>query len=175
MYVLIPLKDRIVNLEGENNNCYILIQEEGKRAEKAIKDMEEHNLHFSPGTVDNTKWPLLKSNFDYAHNKNTQLIEEYKNTSDEIIRLTDELAEKCLNIAQEAEDLEIPSIKAIRKELSFPFDERAYREMIEMSNIEWEENLQKFIASKKDLYKEIKDKYGDLKEPPQQKIERKEI
>ena len=105
--------------------------------------------------------------YEFAHDRGSNLAEEYKNTSDEIVKLTYELAEKCHKIAQEAEELEIPIIKAIRKELSFPFDEQAYREMIEMSNIKWDENMQEYIASKKNIYKEIVNKFESMKEPPE--------
>ena len=167
MFVLIPLKDRINNLEGENKNRYNLLQEVGKRAGKAINDMEEHNLQFAQGTTDNTKWPLLISHYESAMNSRSRLINEYEISSDEIIKLTYELAEKCHQIAQEAEELEIPIIKAIRKELSFPFDEQAYREMIEISNRKWNENMQEYITSKIELYKETTNKLESIKEPPE--------
>lgn len=163
MYVLIPLKDRIDNLEGENNNRYNLVQKALQDADKAVTNMEEYN---SQGATDKTKWAYIQMEYGFAHDRSSNLAEEYKNTSDEIIKLTYELAEKCQQIAQEAEELEIPIIKAIRKELSFPFDERAYREMLEMSNREWEEKLQEYIASKKILYKEIVNKFESMKEPP---------
>lgn len=103
---------------------------------------------------------------DSAQDRGRQLAEEYKSTYDEIIKLTNELAVKCQQMIREAEELEIPIIKEIRKELNFPFDEQAFREMLDISNRNWDDNLQKFIANKEELHKEIFNKFENLKEPP---------
>lgn len=164
MLLLIPLQERIELLNRENQICYNFAQKASQGMDKAINKMEEYN---SQGVIDKTKWTYVEADLEFAKNERIALMEKYKITSNEIIKLTCELAEKCHQIAQEAEELEIPIIKAIRKELSFPFDERAYREMLHISNIKWDENTQEYIASKKELSKEIVNKFTSTKEPPE--------
>ena len=78
--------------------------------------------------------------------------QSYKDIFDKKIKLTYELAEKCQQKAQLAEELLTPVIVAIRKELNTPFDEAAYLSMKEASQCRWEESTEKYIASMKGAY-----------------------
>ena len=100
MYVLIPLKDRIDNLEGEGKNTNDYAQKALQEIDKALKKMEEHT---SQGATDKAKWAIIQLEYEFAKDRVINLAEEYKNTFGEIIKLTYELAEKCQQIAQEAE------------------------------------------------------------------------
>jgi len=79
-------------------------------------------------------------------------LEKFKKVFAEKIKLTYELAGKCQQKTQLAEELLTPLVVAIRKELNTPFDEKAYRVMMKVSHSRWRENLEKYVASMKDSY-----------------------
>jgi hypothetical protein len=81
-------------------------------------------------------------------------IDEFKKIYDEKIKLTYELAGKCQQKTQLAEELLTPVIFAIRKELNAAFDEEAYRAMMKISHNKWKGNVAKYIASMEDTYKQ---------------------
>jgi len=81
-------------------------------------------------------------------------LEEFKKIFDEKIKLTYELAGKCQEKTQLAEELLTPVIFAIRKELNAAFDEEAYRAMMKISHNKWKGNVAKYIASMEDRYKQ---------------------
>lgn len=147
-----PLKEKIKYLQMGNKGLETLRQEQSQKANKALQDMEEYNLR---GVQEPTKWSVIQSNFDIAQVRQSELMSEYKKKLDEIIELTDELAINCQQKAQLAEELLIPIITAIKKELGITFDEQAYREMMAISNKKWKENLQEHIASRKEEYEEF--------------------
>ena len=78
---------------------------------------------------------------------------EFTKIFDEKTKLTYELAGKCQQKTQLAEELLTPVVVAIRKELNTAFDEDAYRAMMKVSHNKWKENVEKHIASMKDRYK----------------------
>jgi exonuclease VII small subunit len=77
-------------------------------------------------------------------NKN---VRRYEKVCERKIRLTYDLAAKCQQKAQRAEKLLTPVIVAIRKEINTPFDEEAYRAMMETSHDKWKEGVENYIAS----------------------------
>ncbi len=152
-----PSKDRIKYLEMENNGLNNLMEGMVQKANKALQDMEEYNLRC---VQEPTKWDVIQSNFDSAQVGQSELMSEYTKNSNEIIKLTSELALNCQQKAQLAEELLIPIITTLRKELGITFDEQAYREMMAISNKKWKENLQEHIASTKEAYEEFVNKYN---------------
>lgn len=81
-------------------------------------------------------------------------VEDFKKVYDEKIKLTYELAGKCQQKTQLAEELLTPVIATIRRELNATFDEEAYRAMMKVSNDRWKENVEKYITSMKDRYEQ---------------------
>ncbi len=125
--------------------------EDKTREERGIylEQMKEHNLL---GIIDERKWSVIETNSDSAKSRSDQLMKELKKTGDKIVKLTCDLTPKCQQKAQSAEELLISVIVAIRKELDAPFDEKAYRAMMEASHNKSKDNLEKLIASMKDKY-----------------------
>lgn len=152
LFELNPLKDRIHYLDLETKGLNNLMEEMIQRTKKALQDMEEYNLR---GVHEPTKWDIFQDNFNFAQKQHSELSNGYEESSNEILKLTYELALHCQRKARFSEELLIPIITAIRKELSIPFDEQAYREMMAVSNKKWKENLQEYIVSKKQVYDEV--------------------
>jgi len=157
MLELIPLKDRIDYLGTEAKNYEKSAQAAVLRSQKALKDMDEYNLQ---NVRDDSKWSLFQINFDLAQNDGRNIIEEFLKVNEEILKLTSELAENCQQNGQAAVELEIPIITSIRKELSTSFNEHAYREMMEISNMKWKQNLQEHIVSRKKVLDEFIEKWS---------------
>ena len=78
--------------------------------------------------------------------------QSYKNIFEKQIELTYDLAGKCQQKTQLAEELLTSVTVAIRKEMGTPFDEAAYLLMKEISHKKWKENTEKYIASMKSTY-----------------------
>lgn len=154
---LFPLKDRIHYLDLEANGLNNLIEEMAQKIKKALQDMEEYNLR---GVHEPTKWDIIQDSFKIAQKQHSELLGEYEESSNEILKLTHELALHCQEMARFAEELLIPIITAIRKELDITFDEQAFREMMAISNKKWKDNLQEYIASKKEVYEDFLNKYN---------------
>lgn len=152
-----PLKEKIKYLQMGNKGLDTLRQEMSQKANKALQDMEEYNLR---GVHEPAKWDVIQNNFDYAQVRQSELMSEYKKNLDEIIKLTDGLALNCQQKAQLAEELLIPIITAIKKELGITFDEHAYREMMAISNKKWKQNLQEHIVSRKKVLDEFIEKWS---------------
>lgn len=95
----------------------------------------------------NASLELMKQGIDLEENTQRHI-----KIFDKIIELTYDLAENCQQKAQLAEELLTPVIIAIRKEMSTPFDEAAYKSMMEASHKKWKENTERYTKTMKDTY-----------------------
>jgi len=121
----------------------------GEERRICIEQMKEYNLS---GIKDEQKWSVIEAESASAERRSEHLGKELRNTGNEIMKLTRELIPKCVRKAQEADELVLPVIVAIRKELDAPFDEKAYRAMMKASHNKSKANVEKSIASMKDKY-----------------------
>jgi hypothetical protein len=132
-------------------------------SDETIKSLNEYNDHmvdtFAELVPQKYEIDLLEQKIDFiteglkkGMQDPNKSIEEFKRIFSEHHKLTYELASKCQQKTQLAEELLIPVIVAIRKELDSPFDEKAYREMMKISHNKWKKNIEKYIASMKDKY-----------------------
>jgi len=141
-YEIDLLKKRIDSLTEVIDKTY-------KEREICIEQMKEYHLS---GIKDEQKLSVIKSRSAIARRLFNQSMNERMKTSNKILKLTDDLAPRCLKKAQEAEELILPVMVAIRNELDTPFDEEAYQTMMKASHKKSKDNLDKYIASMKDKY-----------------------
>lgn len=116
---------------------------------ESVEQMKAYNLQ---GIKDDEKWSTIKYNTDMAQSRENKLMEELKKIAAELIRLSSDLAPKCLQKALPAHELLIPLMGAIRKELNLAFDEKAYRARMKASHSKWKENMEKLNATIRDKY-----------------------
>lgn len=148
---LAPQVFEIVLLEERLDSLTELLYETKEERKIYIEEMKEHNLS---GIIDEHKWSVIKANSASARSRFDQLMREHNKTGKEILKLTSDLAPKCVKKAQAGEELLIPVMVAIRKELDAPFDEKAYRERMKAGHNKSKANIEKYIASMKHKYEQ---------------------
>lgn len=166
LFELIPLKDRVTYLESAIKALNAFFNDYKQKADKALQDMNEYNLQ---GVIDTPKWSVIQGDFDFAQSQEKEFMNESTKISDEALMLTRELQIKCQQKAQSAGELFIVIIIAIRKELNIPFDEQAYRKMMAISHKKWKQNLDKNIASQKEVQDELINKLQSIVDSQQSK------
>ena len=144
-----PEKQEFNFLGMESDNIIKFTQEAAVGVNKSLEDMKEYNLS---GVINPQKWSYIQGEYDLHCKHRDQSLKELDKNIDKQLNLTYNLAIKCRQKTQLAEELLTPVIVAIRKELNTPFDEDAYRAMMKISQDKWKKNLEKYIASMKEKW-----------------------
>jgi hypothetical protein len=152
LYELIPEKQEINFLQQELKGLQESMQKKQKEIDKNLEEMKEYNLQ---GKVDTRKWAVIQANYKSADGQLQEILDELKSGCEKQLVLINELAGKCFHKAQRAEELLIPFIIAVRKELNAPFDEQTFQNMMKVSHEKWEDNVEVYRASMQDKFEQL--------------------
>lgn len=149
-----PEKQELYSLGIESDNTLKLMQETSVRAKKSLEDMKEYNMS---GVVNPPKWSYIQGEFKLHQEEGDLLSTKLEPNIDKQLILTTTLTVKCQQETQLAEELLIPVIVAVRKELDTPFDEGAFRAMMKTSMEEWKKNSDQFVKSMEDKFEQFRE------------------
>ncbi len=106
--------------------------------------MKQCNLQ---GKVDPQKWTIIKGAFDLADRQRGEIIKEIRTALNTQLKRISALALKCMERTREADQLLTPFIIAVRKELDCRFDEKAFRQIQQVSDAQWKQNIEAYISA----------------------------
>jgi hypothetical protein len=138
-------------------------ERQAKEAARWLEEMKQCNLQ---GEVDPQKWTIIKGALELADQQRGEIIKEIRTALNARLKLISALALKCMERTREAYQLLTPLIIAVRKELKCPFDEKAFRQIQQVSDAQWKQNMEAYIsavnAKSENLLKSV-----DSEQPPE--------
>ncbi len=147
LLALLPQKLPLDNLKTEIQILSAQLEGSFQKQNQMLNEMTAYNLR---GESDSRLWQTLQDNFDYHSRQIDHLIQERDLKYIELNNTMKQLFVKCMEAAISLSDLEIKAITCIRDELDMPFDESAYRNIIEATNIKMEAEFSKFLVRVQD-------------------------
>lgn len=151
-YELIPERQGIDMLGQKLQSLHELQQARLREIDKSIEEMKEYNLQ---GNVDTQKWAVIQAQYELADQQLQETLNDLREGLNRQLKLIGELAGRCMQRTQRAEELLTPLIVAIRKELDTPFDEEGYKRMLKLSHEKWKVNVGKYVSSMRNKFEEV--------------------
>jgi len=114
----------------------------GKEHDRIIELMKQYNLE---GKSDQRQWATLQQNFQFEGSRIKTALESKSKIGAQLIAGQLELAQECFDAISRLSLLLVPAVIAIRKEIELPFDDIAYRQMVEVMVEKQNERIAKFL------------------------------
>ena len=149
---LIPERRKIDLLEQELQGLQERAQASLRKMDKSIEEMREYNLE---GNIDTQKWAVMQADYEFGNKQLQEIHDGLREGYERQVGLISNLAGKCMQRTQQAEELVSPLIVAARKELNAPFDEQAYQRMLGASHKKWKDNIDEYIRSMRAEFEEL--------------------
>ncbi|HUW19648.1 MAG TPA: hypothetical protein VMW16_10130 [Sedimentisphaerales bacterium] len=149
---VVPARHEIVLLGRQLESLGRAHERRLREVDKTLEQMREYNLQ---GEVDSQKWAVIQANYDFADKELSQILEQIRESCIKQMKLTNDLAIKCMEGTVEVEELLAAFTVAVRKELNTPLDEAAYKRRLKVSHEKWKEGVAKYIASMRSKYEQV--------------------
>lgn len=134
----IPLLQRQQEINVQNG----LLTRSAAERDRMIELMKEFNLK---GMGDKRLWEVINKNFEFEQKRCNEYISKINELQKIINQEQIQLSLECFEASKEVSEYFIPAVSAIRKEMDIPFDERAYRELLQKSWQVGKDSVQEFI------------------------------
>lgn len=153
----------IVNLTGELGATFLLLfskrfklmaelsqirslesqmAEFGKERDLILEMIKQYNIE---GIIDDRRWQVLQGNFDFEQKKVNDALTRYTDLGKSLFPKQLEFMRECISETARLGALLIPALIAVREELELPFDEDAYRQVVEQGISKQEQAVDAFI------------------------------
>ncbi|MBN2594906.1 MAG: hypothetical protein JXA81_15475 [Sedimentisphaerales bacterium] len=158
---LAPERQEIGLLEQNLNTLGKFTQKFSRELDKSVEEMKQYNLQ---GIVDERKWNIIQSNYEFADKRLGENLDKLDVDLNRLLKHIGEVACYCIRRAVQADELVTAFIIVVRKELKTPFDEEAYRRILKVSHEKAKDDVATYVSSVSSKY----EKYLDVDKPKEE-------
>lgn len=120
----------------------------GKERDRMLELMTQHNLELS---TDQRRFDAIKQKFDFEQKRVYEALEQRKGLQGQLTAGQLDISNMCVEESIRLNQLLVPAIIAVRKELELPIDEESYLRMVQDSSATQRTNMNGFLEEVRTL------------------------